>query len=661
MSAVLPLVTAPKPPAILAGKPCWLIWKYENWAGDKKPRKIPYYADGERRSGTQGTPADLNRLVDFKTALAAASRHQASGIGIATLPQFGIVAVDFDHCVDAVGAVNFEILEILQRDETYAEFSPSQGGVRAFYIGSAESLKSFSSAGFTFDVEFFGHNGFVTYTGNVLAPCELMGCADRVAPWEGSKALELYQLRAARQQASSASADPLMAYEPRLELSEAEIRRHLAVLHPDLTEPDWVRVGMALHHETQGSDLGRKLWHDWSSGVFHEELAKANSTSPLPVKKYDRKAADSRWERFGHQKGGTVTFRTVLKMTKPLFDAQRKTERRARFAVQPAHEFVKRPPMTWIIKGVVPRAEFGMIFGESGSGKSFLAFDLACAIARGIKWRGKTTAKGRVVFIVAEGAAGFRNRLLAYCAREEIKPEELDVGVIADAPNFLEDDDHALVADAVKAFGKVDVIFVDTLAQVSPGANENAGEDMGAILANCRALREATGALIALIHHAGKDLTRGARGWSGIKGAMDFEIEVNRLDDQRWARVSKMKDGQDGALFGFKLVSVGLGKDADGEDITSCVVDDAAVPTKRDQGSTGAGKWQRLVLDAVDDMLSVAGESLLELNALLKAAVDRVPPPIEGRDRRRDCAVRALEELREAGVLKIESGRVALA
>ena len=77
------------------------------------------------------------------------------------------------------------------------------------------------------------------------------------------------------------------------------------------------------------------------------------------------------------------------------------------------------------------------------------------------------------------------------------------------------------------------------------------------------------------MHHSGKDETKGARGWSGIKGALDTELEVTRAEDDRVLSVTKQKDGEEGQEYGFRLLEVPLWgeEDEDGDPITSCVVE----------------------------------------------------------------------------------------
>ena len=72
------------------------------------------------------------------------------------------------------------------------------------------------------------------------------------------------------------------------------------------------------------------------------------------------------------------------------------------------------------------------------------------------------------------------------------------------------------------------LVVIDTLARALAGGNENAPEDMGALIGNAKRIQEATGAAVLFVHHSGKDTSRGSRGHSSLKGAADLEIEVTR-------------------------------------------------------------------------------------------------------------------------------------
>lgn len=247
------------------------------------------------------------------------------------------------------------------------------------------------------------------------------------------------------------------------------------------------------------------------------------------------------------------------------------TKKTSPYAVHDANTARKRQPSDWLIKGIIPRGKLILAFGGSGDGKSFVVLDMLAAITRGVTWNDRKVEKGRAVYICAEGAGGFPSRLEAYAREHGV--DFTDFGLIEAAPNFRAAVDVRAVATEINKWGKTDIVAVDTFAQVTAGADENAGKDIGLALKNCELLHELTGATVFLIHHAGKDPTRGARGWSGIKAPLDAEFEISKLQGnlrQFW--VTKMKDGRDNFGWQFQLVEIPVGMDKDGDVIESCFV-----------------------------------------------------------------------------------------
>ena len=286
-----------------------------------------------------------------------------------------------------------------------------------------------------------------------------------------------------------------------------------------------------------------------------------------------------------------------------------KEQTKPRFTVVPAHEFIKGKPASWIVKNVLPQGELGVVFGDSGSGKTFFILDMVSSVAQGVEWRGNKVKQKNVVYIAAEDSAGVRNRLKAASIDSGTPISSLPIGIIGDAPNFMEASHVKDVILALHGYGDVGLVIVDTFAQVMVGANENAGEDVGKALKHCREIHKHTGAMVVLIHHAGKDSSKGARGWSGLRAASDVEIEVNRADEARSATVTKLKNGQDGATFGFKLNTIQVDFDEDGDPITSCIVEyvDGAkkvVPKVKPKGGrmTLADEYEAKVMNTLEDL-----------------------------------------------------------
>lgn len=189
----------------------------------------------------------------------------------------------------------------------------------------------------------------------------------------------------------------------------------------------------------------------------------------------------------------------------------------------------------------------------------------------------------------------------------------------------------------------MDVIVVDTMSAVTPGANENSAEDVGKLLQHCKYLHRKTGALVILIHHSGKDATRGARGWSGLRAAADAEIEITRNGDYRAATITKMKDGSDSESFSFKLKVIQLGVNAEGEEESSCVIEHVdSAPQEAGGKQRPQGPHQQAIYDV---LRVVAPSGSVNLEDLIEGYKKKMPRNGEGRDRRARDAERALQGL----------------
>jgi hypothetical protein len=126
------------------------------------------------------------------------------------------------------------------------------------------------------------------------------------------------------------------------------------------------------------------------------------------------------------------------------------------------------------------------------------------------------------------------------------------------------------------------LIVGDTLARLSAGANENAGQDMGLVVRRFDRIRSACKAHFLLVHHSGKAAANGARGWSGIRAAVDTEIEVTDSPQGRCAEITKQRDlSTKGDRIGFRLDTVTLGSTKWGAAATSCVVVATDAPERK--------------------------------------------------------------------------------
>ncbi len=334
-----------------------------------------------------------------------------------------------------------------------------------------------------------------------------------------------------------------------------------------------------------------------------------------------------------------------------------------RYKLLSASDLAALPPLAWRVRGVLPAAGLAGLYGPSASGKSFLALDMAAAISEGARWFDCRTEAAPVVYAALEGEAGFRLRVAAWEAyRGRSLPRTLHMLL---QPFKLTDmrDVHDLAAVVPQGAA----VFLDTLNRAAPTSDENSSKDMGEILEAAKRLQALVGGLVVLVHHTGKDATRGLRGHSSLFAAMDAAVEVSREGERREWRVAKSKDGADGEVKAFRLQVEMLGTDDHGEAITSCVVVRDMVSEEVTRAKLPAGGNQRLVLEALRPLFK-EGQSgkpgapplrpCIELDAAVLAGAARLTCPT---DKRNSRAREAITGLLARGVLGLNEGWLWLA
>ena len=266
-----------------------------------------------------------------------------------------------------------------------------------------------------------------------------------------------------------------------------------------------------------------------------------------------------------------------------------------RFKLLRQSDLVHLPPMSWLVKGVLPATGTAVIFGPSASGKSFLCLDLAIAISHGEPWFGQRVKATPVVYALLEATAGIKHRTDAWATHFETDiPANLSF--ILDPINLTM---HSDVVDLANSLPKGCVVFIDTLNRAASTIDENGSKDMGIVIDAINSIQRITGDLVVLVHHTGKNVESGMRGHSSLIASLDAAIEVSRHVDVRKWKIAKSKDGIDGLSKQFKLHVQGVGIDPDGDPITSCVVKPDASEELISSKPVPQGGNQKLVMDAL--------------------------------------------------------------
>jgi hypothetical protein len=413
--------------------------------------------------------------------------------------------------------------------------------------------------------------------------------------------------------------DPFAAYaQPVTDLSRSQIEWLLKKL-PLSDRDGWLRAGRILHDQYGASEEGFDFWTAISED--HE--------------KYDADDQRRVWESFGHS-DKPETLRALLKEF-----GQPPAEHKP---APPHPQATKDDPVPftegslfaegfqdidWLIEDVVPRAQVGVIYGASGSGKTFFALDMACAVQRGGVWRLKQIEQADTFYIAAEAGNGIKKRIAAYI---QAKGAGALPWFVDYQPNLATlESVHAISASVKLRSASPGLIFVDTMA-LSHDGDENSSKDMSLLLRNCKVLSDDTGALVVLVHHTGKDESRGMRGSSAIYAGADFVLEISAQEKDHEMVVDKLKDGERGARFGFRLPAVEVGSTPRGKVITSCYVEESDKTLekgKKNGRKPLTHQAQIFIFDVFSEALgmseSMSETELVEAVKAKQRAADNVP------------------------------------
>jgi hypothetical protein len=245
------------------------------------------------------------------------------------------------------------------------------------------------------------------------------------------------------------------------------------------------------------------------------------------------------------------------------FIEEKVPEPKRRFAIEFLSQWAM-PEVPKLVRGFIGHLHLVLVYGGWSAGKSFFVVDLCCCIAYGDQWRGRQCDPGLAIYIAGEAPQSIRNRIRAWCLRRRKLTKdapEPPVGVIGCAPDLLNGDgDLTELIQEIEATSKatglpIRAIAIDTVHSCAPGSREDAG-DMGAVLANTRKLIEHFGCAVVLVHHSGKDPTKGARGSVSAEAAADVIVEVKDDGEQRSPIVRKVRDSELPELEPFVIESV---------------------------------------------------------------------------------------------------------
>jgi hypothetical protein len=517
-----------------------------------------------REGATTDNPASWFTLVAALDKLTGT--NSVAGIGFAIVKR--LITLDFDHCRDQfTGELNDEVQTELERCNSFAYVTPSKTGIRI--VGLNDTFQPIPggkrnrwTAGRQKIEIFVGPtNHYNTFTPDLIPGYTTIRDISDVT-------LDYLQFLDPGRKSANGSA-PVSNPDP--QRSIAAIRAALVIIpNPEKDWDEWNRIGMAVWRASGGSGAGLDAWSEWSAK--HPCNGRTDS-------------CDARWQHYFESPPTKIGFGSLYyeaRKIRPLFvppfdpipdenggdgkatEGDLPFEAPARPRILTMRQLDALPPPEWLVDGLIPEKSLVVPFGPPKAGKTFVVLSWALHVAAGAPWFGRAVKQGAVVYIAGEGTGGLSLRLRAMRAAYDISVDA-PLFVVPRAVNFrLESAVADLVALVRVTVGDMTVamVVIDTLARAMPGADENSAQEVGLVIAGCDLVRDTLGCTVVPIHHSGKDVARGARGTSALRGAWDTALEIAGSGKRVTMTVVDQKEAEAGQRLVFRMdtVAVGIGR-----------------------------------------------------------------------------------------------------
>ncbi|CAM5794047.1 AAA family ATPase [Rhizobacter fulvus] len=535
----------------------WILWKF-TLLPNGKWSKTPHSPS----SGHKIDATNLANGASFETAVQALRKNKTKFDGLGFLLGDGLAGVDVDDCIDPVTGEMNERGKTLSDKllSTYAEVSPSGTGFKAIVdIGDDPRLAVVGKN--TTELEIYGSKRYFCITGNLLA-----GHATEVAHLPDVFRAIAESVGASRKTADGddrrAKSDESVKEKLGIDLKVArELLDHLPFkwCHE---YGEWLRCGMALHHEFDGSIEALVLWEEFSK--------RSDKYTP-------GECGGVKWPTFGKRKPGeeVVTVRTLVREAEATgwrapstiasaikdFDSRHTSELRL---YNPLNDPPKRPRYLIGAPVYLPdEAEQAMFYGGSDTFKSTMVQGLCVYMAAGITLEGRAVAPRVVVYAAEEAPFLWDNNMHAWRLHfaKVLTPEVYARAVENLEAGYLQRIDGnvaglnearalqlaALAREQMRHLNSMarPVVVLDPIFEVMIG-EENSSTDMRVYIAAGRAIQRELGALVVHVHHTGHSAGDRERGSSALPASQYVRyrlIRANRLASEVELRCVKHKAG----------------------------------------------------------------------------------------------------------------------
>jgi hypothetical protein len=544
----------------------WVVWRWERDVRRRKWTKVPYQAERPQRRASSKDPATWST---HEAAVALVERGEADGIGY-QLADGEIGAFDLDHCRDPqTGEIASWARTLVDEAQSYTEVTVSGTGLRIIGLTRGSEIHRKFPIG-TGSLEVYRRaRRFIVVTGLPLEDgfrdlAELDGVMDALVARQAAASAGL-QNAAALDLDCLPNADACFVDLPAdlvsLVLRGAPEGQRSDQFHHTvgwLKDYGWTRdsivellerypVGIAAKYAGRvRAEVERSFGKVGASGVAESTKASTAGIAPIPL----------------HWHGD------------PDDTAERK----------------------WLVVETIPETGKGLLSGQWGTGKTFVALDLAGAVMTGTTFAGRAALRrGGVLFIAAEGASEVsirlrgvvQSKLKDQASIDPAKLERLPFAWMDECPALTSREALPILKATIAAAAarmraefdlKLALIVIDTLMAAADFEDENDAAQGQKVMRALEDLSRSSGAFALAVDHFGKAVETGTRGTSAKEGAADVVLALlgdkdmaGKVSNRRLA-IRKLRGGATGAEIPFRLSPVTIDPKKAFLPTTTCVV-----------------------------------------------------------------------------------------
>lgn len=523
----------------------WVLWGVGK---NLNPKAVKIPRQAKNPTGPNASSTDPQTWAEFQEAHAWYQIGDARGIGYEITPADGLVAVDFDHCLDTAGNLLPPFDEWIKALPGYWELSQSGTGLHGFVRGTlpagcSNKRRIDPQNADEREVELYVQERYIALTGALWGPQTTLADAPSAQP--GIDAI-LEQMHMRPEDAAAGAALPDVPDRPEEEIT-AIIKAALAKSPDFYTLWNWTERPGKLGNESK-DDIAFvcSAWKATEYELSAGDLMHGLDASPWAQTKTNSPEKDhwDKWFACGARKDGAYRRNTALRAyQRAKQDEAAKIEGFTSLAanlpaggVFTAAELDKMdlPPVQWAVPGLLP-AGLSFLVAAPKMGKSWMALDLCLAVAAGGEWLGRKVNQGPTLYLDLEDSANrAQARMRTLLDGFTAAPETCTFRLLAP---ILGPDLFKILDEWIAGNPGAKVVCIDTFQKIKPatGKNETSYSADYRICAPLQSWAQQHNICVLLVHHTNKnkgstDIFEGINGSQGLMGSADAVLMLTKGD-----------------------------------------------------------------------------------------------------------------------------------